>query len=115
MPSGLEVGSGNGLLPDSTKPLPAPVLTEKNQWYLWEHISNLSHWKDCAIDHKNVFKNNIFKMTVLFPWDQWICNFLWNELDDDKPMELSEKVRYIDNLKLGIFFNHYCWNFCFEI
>ena len=38
----VNIGSGNGLLPDGTKPLPEPMLTDHQQSpviFMWEHIS----------------------------------------------------------------------------
>ena len=66
-------GSGNGLLPDGTKPLPETKLTTSNhQWgpvaFTWEqfHLNaqDSSPWDE--------FENYWFKITATSPRDHWV-------------------------------------------
>ena len=70
----VNIGSGNGLLPDGTKPLPESVLTN-HQWGLAAFISEHFHWK-CSgyISLTWVWKLQI-ECTVTRPRDQWVKAF----------------------------------------
>ena len=61
------IGSGNGLLPEGTKPLPEPMLTN-HQWGLMAFTSRQFHWKCTRFE----FENNYFKITAASPRGQWV-------------------------------------------
>ena len=67
----VNMGSGNGLLPDGTKPLPKPMLTSYQ-------LSSLAHtWKQfngkCPSNiFCNEFENYTFKITATSPSVQWV-------------------------------------------
>ena len=56
-PIGLNNGSGNGLLPDGTKPLPEPMLTchHCGFWHSWrvisEEIYTWYEYENCRVNH----------------------------------------------------------------
>ena len=65
--SWVNIGSGNGLLPDSTKSLPEPMLTN-HQWSPVTFISRQFH-KRCLSHHslKSIWKLHIKKFNSNFP------------------------------------------------
>ena len=67
----VNVGSGNGLLPDSTKPLPGPVLNTiiKAQWNSPE-----SHFTASAQDIflQNYFENYNLRIIATSPRGHWV-------------------------------------------
>ena len=70
----INIGSGNGLLPDGTKPLPEPMLTYHQSSpvaFTWGQF----HTK-CSIYPWHEFENHQFKVTATFPRGQWV-NSLW--------------------------------------
>ena len=64
----VDIGSGHGFLPDSTKPLPGPMLTSQ-LWgsvaFTWEQFHSVQ-----AIILYNEFENYTFKITVTSPTGQ---------------------------------------------
>ena len=60
----VNIGSGNGLLHDGTKPLPEPMLTD-HEWSSVTFILGQFH-KRC------LFENYIFKISFKFPRGQWV-------------------------------------------
>ena len=65
-------GSGNGLVPDDTKPLPGPMLT-----YQWDSLwySHKTSFTTSAQDSnlkKMSFKNALLKIASAFFWEQWV-------------------------------------------
>ena len=71
----VNIGSGKSLLPDTTKPLPEPMLTY-HQWYSSEDnfTSNIS-----AINHWNKFENDLYKIPFKSPRGQWAKCFVMEE------------------------------------
>ena len=66
----VNIGSGNGLLPDGTKPLPEPVLTYhiKQQAIVWFHLDpelycpvGLLDHSDYGLGHTDLKKKNVLK------------------------------------------------------
>ena len=58
----VNIGLCNGFLPDGTKPLPVPMLTD-HQWSP-KDASIINHW--------NPFENYISKISFKFPRGQWV-------------------------------------------
>ena len=71
----VNISSGNGLLPDGTKPLPEPMLTE-HQWSPMTII--LEQFHERCLNHqslKSVWKLRP-KISLKFPRGQWVkCSF----------------------------------------
>ena len=67
----VNIGSGNGLLPDGTKPLPEPMLTN-HQWSPVTLISGQFHRDASATNHLNLFQNYIADISFKFPRGQWV-------------------------------------------
>ena len=68
----VNIGSGNGLLPDGTKPLPEPMLTD-HKWSQVTFILGLFHMR--CLNHqslKSVFENYMSKISFIFPRGQWV-------------------------------------------
>ena len=65
----VDIGSGNGLLPDGTKPLPGPVLIYDRR-SLWHSSDNNFVWSIQNINSQNVFENYTFKITATSPRGQ---------------------------------------------
>ena len=60
-------GSGNGLLPDGTKPLPEPMLISLIGEIMWHSPeSNFTASAQATILYHE-FKNDVFKITANFP------------------------------------------------
>ena len=66
----VNIGSGNGLVPDSTKPLPEPMLTN-HQWSPVTFRSGQFH-KRCLNHQSNPFENYMSKISFNFPRGQWV-------------------------------------------
>ena len=69
----VNIGSGNDLLPDGTKPLPEPMLTwliiSKLEW----HSSRGKFTRDTpAINHWNYLENKVPKISFKFPRGKWV-------------------------------------------
>ena len=67
----VDIGSGNGLLPDGTKPLPEPMLTD-HQWGSGTFI--LGQFHKICLNHQSLkfLWNCISKIPLIFPWGQWV-------------------------------------------
>ena len=68
----VKTGSGNGLLPDGTKPWPEPMLTY-HQWGLVAFMWGQFHKR--YLNHqslKSVWKLQIYKISFKFPRGQWV-------------------------------------------
>ena len=72
----VNIGSGNGLLPDGTKPLPEPMLTD-HQWSPVTFISGQFH-KRC-LNHQSLktVSNYMSKISFKSPRGQWVNHSLW--------------------------------------
>ena len=73
----VNIGSGNGLLPDGTKPLPEPILTD-HQWSPVTFILGQYH-KRC-LNHQSLKSENCMsKILFKFPSGQWVnyLEMLW--------------------------------------
>ena len=73
----VNIGSGNGLLPDGTKPLPEPMLTYHQRGSValsWEQF----HRKCSRYQFVKLVWNYNFKIISTFPRGQWVkyCNSL---------------------------------------
>ena len=73
MASGIwvNIGSGNGLLPDGTKPLPEPMLTD----HLWSPVTFiLGQFHKRCFNHQSLKSiwNYKSKISFKFPWGQWV-------------------------------------------
>ena len=71
----VNIGSGNGLLPDGTKPLPDPMLTD-HQWGPVTFILGQFH-KRCLNNQslcENPCEKYIYKISFKFPKDQWVIH-----------------------------------------
>ena len=66
----VNIGSGNGLLPDGTKPLPEPMLTY-NRWGPMPFI--LRRCEDT--NQENKIENYGFKMASRSPRGQWVKSY----------------------------------------
>ena len=74
MQSRVNVSSGNGLLPDGTKPLPEPVLTYHQMSsvaFTWEQF----HKRSMNFIHNLMFGDYTFK--IILPSDQCVKLCLW--------------------------------------
>ena len=68
----VNIGSGNGLLPDGTKPLPEPMLTA-HQWSPVTFI--LGQFYKRSLNHqspKDLLENYMSKILFKFPRGQWV-------------------------------------------
>ena len=64
--------SGNGLVPDGTKPLPGTILTY-HQWYIVAFTWRQFHREMLKIsNHKTTFEKNTFYITEPSPRGQWV-------------------------------------------
>ena len=66
----VKIGSGNGLLPDGTKPLPDPMLT-------WSIVQWHSYQSNCTRDtsgiiYYNYLENHLSKIPFKYPMGQWV-------------------------------------------
>ena len=76
MPYGIgylvNTGSGNGLLPDGTKPLPEPMLTYHQQgpvaFFWWHYHKKI--WRNQSVKQK--IEDYFFKITLRSPSGQWV-------------------------------------------
>ena len=67
----VNIGSGNGLLPNGTKPLPEPMLTYHKYGpvtLIWEQF----HKDTSAIDQQNELENYSSKIYFESPRGQWV-------------------------------------------
>ena len=71
----VNIGSGNGLLPDGTKPLSEPMLTDHQQSPV-TFILGLFHKRCLNHQSPNLFENCMFKFPLKSPRDQWV-NCAW--------------------------------------
>ena len=69
----VNIGSGNGLLPDGTKPLPEPLLTNY-QSCLVTFTPGQFH-KKIKITIPNMLSNYHFNITVISSRGQWVNTF----------------------------------------
>ena len=76
----VNIGSGNGVLPDGTKPLPGSVLTcDQTSKFLWHSSASVT-----CINHKKIWRYQfsktsehcIFKIASRSPREVWV-NSLW--------------------------------------
>ena len=65
----VNIGSGNGLLPENSKPVPEPVLTD-HQWVSEAFIWRQFHWKCSRY-------LSLIKITVSSPRGHWVEGFLF--------------------------------------
>ena len=82
----VNIGSGNGLLPDGTKPLPEPMLTD-HQWCPVTFIFGKFH-KRCLKHQslRSVWKLHVWKFHLNFPgvneltsqWSMPPCSYCWH-------------------------------------
>ena len=66
----VNIGSGNGMLPEDTKPLTAPMLI----YHLWGQVI-VSWGLFCKISQPTVnkkFQNNLRKISFKYPRGQWV-------------------------------------------
>ena len=72
----VNIGSGNGLLPDGTKPLPEPsnVVDFPSVKSSDIHIREISQEMPQPSITKNLFENYISKILFKFPRGQLMCN-----------------------------------------
>ena len=85
----VNIGSGNGLLPDGTMPLPEPMLTD----HLWSSVAFISvQFHKTCLNHqslKSVWKLQ-HKISFKFPRGQWVkhCyNVRFQYLEHQLPCE----------------------------
>ena len=67
----VNMGSGDGLVPDGTKPLPKPMLTS-HQWSSVANTWKQFHGKCPSYIFCNKFENYTFKITATSPRVQWV-------------------------------------------
>ena len=68
----VNIGSGNGLLPDDTKPLPEPMLTD-HQWSPMTFI--LGQFNKKYLNYQSLKSENYMsKISFKLPWGQWAEN-----------------------------------------
>ena len=81
----INIGSANGLLPDSTKPLPEPMLT------YYEFMCLLC----CCSPGKEVPESAVLEMKGNFQLpqesDPWVDNIMWLELSRDQAQPLIQQ------------------------
>ena len=108
----VNIGSGNGLLPDGTKPLPEPMLTD-HQWSPVTFILGQFH-KRC-LNHqslKSVWKLIKSKISFKFPRGQWVIiplrpyKYLENLVEDAGTVKLKS---YLSLGPVNIFPNFSPW------
>ena len=63
----VNIGSGNGLLPDGTKPLPEPMFIVYHQWGLLTITSGLFPKRDLSHQSLKLAENYLFKIPFKFP------------------------------------------------
>ena len=68
----VNIGSGNGLLPDGTMPLPEPTLTTSSLRYSDIHLRAISQEMPQPPITKICLKITCLKMSFEFPWGQWV-------------------------------------------
>ena len=66
----VNIGSGNGVLSDDTKPLPEPMLTD-NQWSQITFILGQFD-KVTTFNHSNLLENYMSKIVLKFSRGQWV-------------------------------------------
>ena len=74
-----KIGSGNGLLPDGTKPLPEPMLT----YHQWSPVNLIlrNFTRDAStINHQSLFENYISENSFKFTRGHWVKVNLWKQL-----------------------------------
>ena len=78
----VNIGSGNGLMPDGTKPLPEPVLTD-HYWSPMTFILGQFHKK--CLNHQSLKSvwNYISKISFKFPRDQWVNTWRPEQIADN--------------------------------
>ena len=99
----VNIGSGNGLLPDGTKPLPEPMLTFHN---LSPVTFILGQFHKRCLNHqplKSVKKNYISKILLKFPRGQWVktthCILLADPAPPDFITGTDQQTSYSDLTK----------------
>ena len=73
----VNIGSGNGLLPDGNKPLPEPMLTD-HQWSPVTFILGQFHNRCLNHQHWSPFENYMSKLSFNFPRGQWVNEIICN-------------------------------------
>ena len=68
----INTGSGNGLLLDSTKPLPEPMLTHNHRSPLGLHLKANFIGKSLRYIQQNFIWKSHFKIFTIFPRGQWV-------------------------------------------
>ena len=81
----VNMGSGNGFLPDGNKPLPEPMLTD-HQWSPVTFILGLFHWRCLNHQSWNPCENYISKISFKFSRGQWDkhCVCILDDIPDSK-------------------------------
>ena len=97
----VKIGSDNGLVPDSTKPISEPVLTYHHQWHLQEYISVGFQW--IIIMHLKL----IFSKWWTFLRSQWAKINPTFQYKGPLRAELSHVDRPLQILVVVV--SHICW------
>ena len=84
----VSIGSGNGLLPDGTKPLPEPMLTKYFHPTLYNVDLSKVFWKQSP-KKWHVFGDYSFKITTISPKNQWFALTHWGRDEIDAILQTT--------------------------
>ena len=106
----VNIGSGNGLVPNGTKPLPKPMLTN-HQWCAVAHSWGQFHWKwsrYLSLIHVCVWK--LLKIAAASSRGQWVKNHGPGWMPQQNGQHFAQDIfKYFFLMKIIVFWIESFW------